>query len=85
MFCPACELPFSGIPSPIECVEFNRYRRVKPSHYGISLFDLQLGESWAYKGIVKINSKVSGPTKEVVLNSKEIEVQHAELLAADGM
>lgn len=57
---------------------------VKPSHYGISLFDLQLGESWAYRGIVKINSKVSGPTTDVILNSKEIEVQHAELIAADG-
>ncbi|KAL4886368.1 peptidase family M1-domain-containing protein [Aspergillus karnatakaensis] len=57
---------------------------VKPIHYGISLYDLQLSDSWGYKGIVKINSKVNGPTKEVVLNSKEIEVQHAEILGADG-
>ncbi|KAL4949935.1 peptidase family M1-domain-containing protein [Aspergillus filifer] len=57
---------------------------VKPNHYGISLFDLQLGGSWGYKGVVKISSKVSSPTKEVVLNSKEIQVQHAEILGADG-
>ncbi|KAL4788415.1 peptidase family M1-domain-containing protein [Aspergillus varians] len=57
---------------------------VKPGHYGISLFDLQLGDSWGYKGIVKITSKVNGPTNEVVLNSKEIEVLHAEVLRTDG-
>ncbi|KAJ0413729.1 peptidase family M1-domain-containing protein [Aspergillus carlsbadensis] len=57
---------------------------VKPIHYGISLFDLQLGGSWSYKGIVKISSKVNGPTKHVVLNSKEIEVQHAEIIGTDG-
>ncbi|KAL4938670.1 hypothetical protein BDV06DRAFT_225769 [Aspergillus oleicola] len=57
---------------------------VKPKHYGISLFDLQLGGSWGYKGIVKISSTVNSSTKEVVLNSKEIEVQHAEILGTDG-
>ncbi|KAL4959890.1 M1 family metallopeptidase [Aspergillus stella-maris] len=57
---------------------------VKPNHYGISLFDLQLGGSWGYKGIVKISSKVSSTTKEVVLNSKEIQVQDAEILGAGG-
>ncbi|KAI9372391.1 peptidase family M1-domain-containing protein [Aspergillus egyptiacus] len=57
---------------------------VKPTHYAISLFDLQLGGSWGYKGTVKISSKVNSPTKEVVLNSKEIEVQHAEVLGTDG-
>ncbi|KAL4870169.1 hypothetical protein BDV12DRAFT_62326 [Aspergillus spectabilis] len=57
---------------------------VKPNHYGITLFDLQLGGLWSYKGIVKISAKVNGPTKEVVLNSKDIEVQHAEVLGTDG-
>lgn len=58
---------------------------VKPIHYGISLFDLQLGGSWGYKGIVNIRSNINGPAREVVLNSKEIDVQHAELLGADGV
>ncbi|KAL2817221.1 peptidase family M1-domain-containing protein [Aspergillus cavernicola] len=57
---------------------------VKPTHYGISLFDLQLSGSWGYKGIVKISSKVNGPTKEVVVNVKEIEVQLAVILGNDG-
>ncbi|GKZ51733.1 hypothetical protein AbraIFM66951_006956, partial [Aspergillus brasiliensis] len=57
---------------------------VKPVHYNVSLFDLQLGGSWGYKGTVKIDSKVTRPTKEIVLNSKEIEVQDAEVLGNDG-
>ncbi|KKK19129.1 hypothetical protein P175DRAFT_0501595 [Aspergillus ochraceoroseus IBT 24754] len=57
---------------------------VQPRHYDISLFDLQLGGSWSYKGIVKINSKVNNPTKEIVLNSKEIDVQQAVVLGSDG-
>ncbi|KAL3437998.1 peptidase family M1-domain-containing protein [Aspergillus tetrazonus] len=57
---------------------------VKPAHYDISLFDLQLGGSWSYKGIVNITSKVNSPTREVVLNAKEIEVHHAKVLGLDG-
>ncbi|KAL4746023.1 hypothetical protein BDW72DRAFT_185749 [Aspergillus terricola var. indicus] len=57
---------------------------VKPAHYDISLFDLQLGGSWSYNGIVNITSKVNSPTREVVLNAKEIEVHHAEVLGRDG-
>ncbi|KAL4737078.1 peptidase family M1-domain-containing protein [Aspergillus similis] len=57
---------------------------VKPAHYDISLFDLQLGGSWSYKGIVNITSKVNSPTREVVLNAKEIEVHHAKVLGRDG-
>ncbi|KAL6233896.1 hypothetical protein BDW75DRAFT_180445 [Aspergillus navahoensis] len=57
---------------------------VKPAHYDISLFDLQFGGSWSYKGIVSITSKVNSPTREVVLNAKEIEVHHAKVLGRDG-
>ncbi|KAE8147945.1 peptidase family M1-domain-containing protein [Aspergillus avenaceus] len=58
---------------------------VKPVHYDISLFDLQLGGSWAYKGIVRIDSKITHATNEIVLNSKEIEVQQAEIFGKDGI
>ncbi|GAA88154.1 aminopeptidase B [Aspergillus luchuensis IFO 4308] len=57
---------------------------VKPVHYNVSLFDLQFGGSWSYKGIVKIDSNVTRPTKSIVLNSKEIEVQDAEVFGKDG-
>ncbi|PYH98352.1 aminopeptidase B [Aspergillus ellipticus CBS 707.79] len=56
----------------------------KPVHYHVSLFDLQLGGSWDYKGIVRINSKITRSTTEIVLNSKEIEVQNVEIYGSDG-
>lgn len=58
--------------------------RAKPLHYHVSLYDLQLGGSWGYKGTIKVDTKITRPTKEIVLNSKEIEVQNAEILAQDG-
>ncbi|KAK1141994.1 hypothetical protein N8T08_008317 [Aspergillus melleus] len=57
---------------------------VTPVNYHVSLFDLELGGSWAYKGAVKIDARVTRPTKEIVLNSKEIEVQNVEVLGKDG-
>ncbi|EPS34157.1 hypothetical protein PDE_09121 [Penicillium oxalicum 114-2] len=56
----------------------------KPINYHVSLYDLQFGGSWGYKGIVKIDSKITRATKEVVLNTKEIEVQSAEVFGKDG-
>lgn len=56
----------------------------KPINYHVSLFDLQLGGSWEYKGIVKVDAKVTRSTKEIVLNSKDIVVQSAEVLGKDG-
>ncbi|CAG8402659.1 unnamed protein product [Penicillium salamii] len=56
----------------------------KPINYHVSLFDLQLGGSWGYKGALKIDLKVTSATNEIVLNSKEIDVQNAEVLGKDG-
>ncbi|KAL4894644.1 peptidase family M1-domain-containing protein [Aspergillus ambiguus] len=56
----------------------------KPVHYHVSLFDLQMGGSWTYNGLVKVDLSVKRPTKELVLNSKEIEIQTAEVLSKDG-
>ncbi|KAJ5665585.1 uncharacterized protein N7477_008033 [Penicillium maclennaniae] len=56
----------------------------KPINYHVSLFDLQLGGSWEYNGVVKIKLKLNRPTKELVLNSKEINVKTAEVLGKDG-
>ncbi|KAJ5105123.1 Peptidase M1 alanine aminopeptidase/leukotriene A4 hydrolase [Penicillium alfredii] len=57
---------------------------VKPINYHVSLFDLELGGSWGYKGQLKIDTKVTRATNEIVLNSKEIDVQRAEILGKDG-
>ena len=46
---------------------------------------MQLGDSWGYKGIVKIDSNITCSTKEIILNSKEIEVQKAEIFGKDGL
>lgn len=59
--------------------------RVKPTNYHVSLYDLQLGSTWGYKGLLKIDLKVIRSTKEIVLNSKEIQVQNAEVLSENGM
>ncbi|PGH23121.1 hypothetical protein AJ80_02749 [Polytolypa hystricis UAMH7299] len=56
----------------------------KPKHYDLSLFDLKLGGSWQYKGTLKIDTVVTKSTSEFVLNSKEIEVQSAEVSPKDG-
>lgn len=56
----------------------------KPINYHVSLFDLQFSGSWGYKGVVKVDVKITRATKEVVLNSKEIDVQSAEVLDKDG-
>jgi hypothetical protein len=44
-----------------------------------------LGGSWNYTGTVKIDVKVVKPTKEIVLNIKEVEVQNAEISARNGV
>lgn len=52
---------------------------MKPKRYGISLYNLELGGSWGYSGTVKIDVSVSKPTKEIVLNVKEVNVANAEV------
>lgn len=59
--------------------------RLKPKNYDISLFDLELGGSWSYKGTVKIEATVVKPTKEIVLNTNDISVGEVEIQAADGL
>ena len=57
---------------------------IKPTNYNLSLYNLEFGGSWAYDGLVKIDSKVKSSTQEVVLNVKELDVVSAEVLDRDG-
>ena len=41
--------------------------------------------SWNYHGLVKIDLQISSPSKEITLNSNEIEVNKAEILQKDGI
>ncbi|KAH8691108.1 peptidase family M1-domain-containing protein [Talaromyces proteolyticus] len=57
---------------------------LKPKHYDLSLFDLELGGSWSYRGTVKIETSIVRPTQEIVLNANDITVQEARVLADNG-
>lgn len=57
---------------------------IKPLNYDLSLFNLEFGGNWSYDGLVKIESKVKSDTKELVINSKELEITGAEVLSKDG-
>ncbi|KAK2741427.1 hypothetical protein FQN55_008343 [Onygenales sp. PD_40] len=56
----------------------------KPTHYDLSLFNLNLGDSWAYNGKVNITTQVIRKTNEITLNAKEITVDKAELSSGSG-
>ena len=58
--------------------------RIKPINYNLSLFDLEFGGKWGYRGLVKIDTKVTEQTEEIVINTKELEIQSAEVFGEDG-
>jgi aminopeptidase N len=53
---------------------------IKPLNYDLSLYNLEFGGSWGYDGLVKIQAQVS-PTKEVVLNTKELRIISAHVMS----
>jgi hypothetical protein len=53
-------------------------------NYNLSLFDLELGGGWSYNGVVKIDTAVLKASKEIVINSKELEIKSASLHSVDG-
>ena len=56
------------------------HHRVKPVHYAISLFDLELGGAYSYQGTVKIDVHVKKPTTDIVLNAVQLKIHGASLL-----
>ncbi|KAF2203294.1 hypothetical protein GQ43DRAFT_479165 [Delitschia confertaspora ATCC 74209] len=55
---------------------------IKPSHYFLSLYDLEFGGNFTYQGTVKINVNVKAgaeKSSEVVLNSYQLTIHSAEL------
>jgi hypothetical protein len=57
---------------------------VKPLNYNLSLFDLEFGGGWSYNGTVKIDAAVKKASKEIVVNSKELEIKGASLQSAES-
>jgi len=56
---------------------------VKPINYDISLYDIELGGEWSYEGTVGILARVTESTKELVLNSIDLEIHGAEVSDAE--
>ncbi|GAB7354847.1 hypothetical protein MBLNU459_g5224t3 [Dothideomycetes sp. NU459] len=57
---------------------------VKPSHYKLSLFDLELGGGWSYQGKVDIDVEVKEETKEITLNAHLLKIHGAEIATEQG-
>jgi len=57
----------------------------KPSHYVLSLHDLEFGGSFAYKGTVNITTKITKDDgfSSLVLNAHQLKLQTAELKTGD--
>ncbi|KAI8683556.1 Aminopeptidase [Fusarium keratoplasticum] len=51
---------------------------VKPKHYNLSLRDLEF-TNWTYKGTVTIDSEITKPTKEVIVNTLDLKLSHAKV------
>ncbi|CZS77032.1 unnamed protein product [Fusarium graminearum] len=51
---------------------------VKPKHYQLSLRDLEF-TNWTYKGTVTIDSEITKPTKEIIVNTLELKLSHAKV------
>ncbi|KAL9028297.1 MAG: hypothetical protein Q9196_003321 [Gyalolechia fulgens] len=52
---------------------------VIPVNYDISLYDIELGGGFNYKGIVGIQIQVKRPTKEIVVNASRLKIHDVEL------
>lgn len=62
------------------------FNRAKPTHYAISLHDIEFGGKFGYKGTVAINTKITKDDgfSELVLNVHQLKVHGAELKAGDA-
>ncbi|KAL8682743.1 MAG: hypothetical protein Q9186_001254 [Xanthomendoza sp. 1 TL-2023] len=52
---------------------------VKPTTYGISLHNLELGGAFGYKGLVEIEVQIKCPVKEITVNAFELDIQDAQV------
>ena len=52
---------------------------VKPTHYELSLYDLELGGAFTFQGTVQITLNITSPTKEILLNAYQLKVNSASI------
>lgn len=67
----------TGRPPPDQLSCFIDPFSVKPINYDISLYDLEYEGEFTYKGSVKIELEVKGPTKDIVVNAHQLKIQDA--------
>ncbi|KAL8819431.1 MAG: hypothetical protein Q9191_007739 [Dirinaria sp. TL-2023a] len=53
--------------------------KIKPSHYDLSLYNLELGGAFTFQGTVKITIVITSPTKEILLNAHQLKVTSASV------
>ncbi|KAI9716899.1 MAG: hypothetical protein M1812_005048 [Candelaria pacifica] len=53
---------------------------VKPTHYALSIYGIELGGAYSYQGTVKIDLDVKKRTRELVLNTHELKLDSAEVI-----
>jgi aminopeptidase N len=53
--------------------------RVKPKHYTLSIYDLELGGAFSYQGTVAIQVDIKSETNEITLNTCQLKIHSVEL------
>lgn len=53
---------------------------VKAVNYDISIYDIEMGGAFGYQGTVKIATYIEIPSKEITLNTHELQILDAEVL-----
>lgn len=59
------------------------YCSVKPIHYDLSIYDLELGGGFTFQGTVKIQVQIKEPTREITLNAIDIKVHEADVALSE--
>ena len=57
---------------------------MKPSHYELSLYDLELGGAFTFQGTVKITINITSPVQEILLNAHQLKLNSASI-AGNGI
>lgn len=57
---------------------------VKPSHYALSVYDIELGGAFSFQGTVIIDIKIVKATKEITLNAHQLKIHEAEVRFVTG-
>lgn len=78
--------PSSLRPDESELINTDILPRAKPSHYDISIHDIEFGGEFTYQGTVAITTKITKDDgfTDLVLNTHQLKVHSAELKTPKG-